>query len=217
MIGGSGGINWGIGIIENNEIDIRGEVQFTRAQLAHAEDSETAADGGVIGIGQVKFPRVVGGTQQMRDRQRQGSLGQGGQGARDLLQLPKPADIRQRGGHRDDAFRASERGRDTGTRRGGRCGAQVRHRRRDDLIWPTRREGAQRRCFPYRQIGQVGAVPADAVQQRGARKVTCQALLRSPQFAEPFRQSLSRATVMWVGPVGGDGKACVRHGATGWP
>ena len=112
-------VYWRRRIVEQHEVDIGRIIQFTGAELAHAEDREPAAACRIRRIGQAQFARVVRGAQQVRDGERQRGLGQVAQRAGDALQRPDAADVGDGGGQRDDALGAAHRGGDRSRRAAG--------------------------------------------------------------------------------------------------
>ncbi len=119
-------VYWRCRIVEQHEVHIGRIIQFTGAQLAHAEDREPTAASRVPWIGKAELSRVMRGAQQVRHRQRQRGLGQVAERAGDALQRPDAADVRDGGGQGCYALGATERGRDTIATRGERAWRRVR-------------------------------------------------------------------------------------------
>ena len=81
------------GIVEKDEVDIAGIVQFACAQLAHAENDEAAIALRRPGMRQRQRARSMGGQHQVRYRQAQCRIRQGGQRRRHAREAPFAADI----------------------------------------------------------------------------------------------------------------------------
>ncbi len=129
-------------VVEQHEVHIGGIIQFTGAELAHAEYREAPAACRVRGIRQAQLARVVGGSQQVRHGEGQGGFREVAQRRGDALEWPDAADVGDGGRQGDNAFGATHGGGDPVAAGGGRHRRQVGHGRRNDHVRTRCDEGS---------------------------------------------------------------------------
>jgi len=202
-------VNTRVGIVQQDEVDIAGIVQLARAELAHAEHGEAAVPFRFVGVGQTQFAAVVRGAQKICDRGVQGCLGEVGQRLGDALQVPHPADIGDGGDQGDDAFGGAQRGGQLRVWRRRGAGGDRRHGSLHRRLGSGAHAQAQRRRLAHREVGQVGAVAAQAAQHGPGGRVAGKPRLGAAERGEPLQQ-----------PPGGGGiggcRPVRRQSESGW-
>ena len=203
-------------VVEQHEVHIGGIIQFTGAELSHAEHRKPAAACRIRRVGQAQFARLVGGAQQVRHGERQGGLREIAQRRGDTLQRPDAADVGDGGRQRDDALGAPHRGGDPVAPGGWRERRQVGHRGSHNRVRTGCDERAQARCLAHREIGQERAVAAESAQQRGNRWSRRQSRLGAAELGETLDQALGGPGVIWARPGRGQAERCIVHAPKGW-
>ena len=219
--GGVAVVNTRVRIVQQDEVDIAGIVQFARAELAHAKDGETARLFRLLGVGQAQLAAVVGGAQQVRDRGAQSRLGEVGQRLGDADEVPGAADIGDGGDQGDDAFGGAQRARQPGARRRrGVAGGDRRHGPLYRRLGPGLHAQAQRRRLAHDEVGQVGAVAAQAAQHGTGGPIAGEPRLGASERGEAFHQPLGGGGIGGSRPVRRQTEpGCGRrhgHAAAGW-
>ena len=202
-------------VVQQDEVDIAGVVQFAGAELAHAKHGEAAIALRRGGVGQAQMARLVPGQQQMRDRSLEGGLGKVAQCLRHAFERPQPADIGDRGGERDDPLGLAQRRREGGARHAGRQRGQHAQRLGRHMVGPQLQQIAQRGGFAQCQFRQIWRIAAERAQQ-AARPALRQPRLGAPEIGETFDQPVGGARIGRSWPVGGKSEFVLAH-AAGWP
>ncbi len=161
------------GVIEHHEVHIGRIVQFAPAELAHAEHDEAgiAPDEARVGPRRAGKPDLAprrGVAQQMRAGGVDGGLGEVRQRPGHAVERPQPGDVADRGGQRALPLGLAQQGGDRGARRLGVDARQRVERAVHRVIRPAFGQQHQRRRFAHREVGEIGAVPAQRLQQRPA-------------------------------------------------
>ena len=190
-----------IGVLQQNEVDIAGVVEFACAELAHAEDGEAAAEFRCGRRGQVQRAGVMAGEQQMGDAEAQRGLGEVGQCRGDFFQRPDAADIGDGGGQSDDALGLAQAGGDAAARCGRSDGGEVGHGAGDDGVGAVPHGSAQGGGFAQGEFGEIGRVSAERAQYGGSRAVG-EARLGAAKVGKPFAQPGGGDGILRLGPGG---------------
>ncbi len=204
--------------MEQNEIDIAGIVEFAGSELAHRQHGEAAAGLGIGGVGQQQVTTIVAGAQQMGDSAVQRRLGQCRQRRGHAVERPDAAYIGDSRGQRDLALGLAQLGCELWL---GECrldlGQSV-HGARHDHLRAAQNQQSQGRVFAQCEIGEIGAVAAQAYQQLVANTIG-QPCLGSPEGGKSFEQPPGRSGIGWCWPdLGKNESAVVCFGAhvQGW-
>jgi hypothetical protein len=195
---GSGG-----GIVEQHEVDIRGVVQLPPAELAHAEHDEAAAladrfrvrPGAVGRPVDAQLAALGRGQQQMRAGEVDGRVGQLRQRAGDAVERPEPGEV---GGGDDQRRLPLHLPQQRPHRLPRRAGIGVAQRREGEvqrLVRPALQQPEERQRLALRQLRQVGAVAAEAGEQRGAARAGGQGAGRGVALGALLHQAVRRLPV----------------------
>ena len=158
----------GVRVVEEDEVDIAGVVEFAGAELAHAEDDEAATGLGGLGVGEEECARLVGGEDEVGDGEVEGGFGEGGESAGDLGEGPEAADVGEGGDQRDLALGAAQGGGDHGA--GGRRGSGLEevHGGCEGGVGTFVRQGFEAGVLADGKVGEEGAAAADGREHGGA-------------------------------------------------
>ena len=203
-------------VVEQHEVHIGRIIQFTGAELAHAQHREPAAARRIGWIGQAELARVVRGTQQMRHGERQRGLRQVAQRRGDALERPDAADVGDGGGQRHDTLGAAHCGGDPIAPGGRRDRRQFRHRRGDHSIRSRGDQRAQAGRLAHREVREERAVAADRVQERRDLRPRRQPCLGAADPGEALGQTLRGYGIVRCRPARGQMEIGVRHSWEGW-
>ncbi len=144
-------------IVNHDQIDVGGIVEFARAQFAHAQNGEAAARLRRIRVGQDQVAARMRLAQQEAQRGIDRRVGKRGQGLGDLVQVPQAGHVRQRRPQRHPPARPAQR------RHGGiPVGLGHDLRRHVPDTGPERRVGPL--CY---QIAQPVRIREDAARKEG--------------------------------------------------
>ena len=134
----------------------------------------------------------------------------------DALQRPDATDIGERRHQRDDALGAAQRGGKPLAAGLRRDGGQFPQGGGNEGVRPRGDEATQAGGFAHRQVGEIGAVAAEAAQQRGHRRARGEPRLGAAEPGKAFDQPLRRRGVVRVRPVGGQSERRVMHARGSW-
>ncbi len=158
-------LRMGCRVVQKDQVHIARKVKFARAKLAHGQNHEAAAAFGRGGVRQPDLPTRMGGQQQMTAHRPQRAVGQIGQCAGHLGQIPLAADIAYRRGQRHGALGMSQRRRQLRPRQPGLQPPQRAERLVAHRVRAGGHDGEQRFRLAQCELSQIGAVAAQAFQQ----------------------------------------------------
>ena len=154
-------------IVDENEVHIAGKIQLARAQLAHCQHGESTAPRRRRRVRQAQVAAIVSTTEQMRGGQTQGAVGKIGQRAGHLVQRPRTADIGRSPPPGPTARLAARISLATAARDSSGVTAPSRLSARSaDRIRAFGADRQQRVRAAQGQLGQIGAVAAQAIEHR---------------------------------------------------
>ncbi len=189
MLGEEGGR---VGVVEQQQVHIRGVVQLARAELAHAERDQPRPARDLprlaLGAGEADAPPPVRLQQKVREGEVERLLGEARQRAGDRVKRPQPGQIRRRDDQRAAPLGPPQQARDRRARRGrvraGQQGEDALHR----LLRPAVERPGQRRRLAPGELGEEGrgAQPRQRLARLGPRR---ELALRRVALGEPGEQS----------------------------